>query len=66
MLPLQRSKCDNHMAVRDTPVHITIDSRESRSGVPNGFARYDDVTTDVQELDSGDYAVEQKLGIERN
>jgi ERCC4-type nuclease len=51
------------MAVRDTPVHITIDSRESRSGVPNGFATYKDVTTDVKELDAGDYVVEDSWAL---
>jgi len=53
------------MADRDESVHIVVDSRESRSGVPERLARLPGVTTEVRELSSGDYVIEGKLAIER-
>jgi len=53
------------MADRDESVRIIVDSRESRSGVPERLARLPGVTTETRELSSGDYVIEGVLAIER-
>lgn len=47
------------------PVTITVDSRESRSGIPNKLGTIPGVTVDQVELIAGDYLVAPGVAVER-
>lgn len=47
------------------PVTITVDSRESRSGIPNKLGTISGVTVDQVELVAGDYLIAPGVAVER-
>ena len=47
------------------PVTITVDSRESRSGIPNKLGTIPGVTVDQVELIAGDYLIAPGVAVER-
>lgn len=47
------------------PVTITVDSRESRSGIPNKLGTIPGVTVDQVELVAGDYLIAPGVAVER-
>ena len=57
------SETEKHVAAK--PVSITVDSRESRSGIPSKLSSIPGVAVDQTELVSGDYIIAPGVAVER-
>ena len=53
------------MATENKPVHIVVDSRESRSGIIHKLSAIHGVTVEQRELSSGDYIIGDGVVVER-